>query len=421
MLSSRLAGFGFFPRPGCRYLLLILLLFFLSGCANRLNQASRSYYAGHEQQALDLLEKGDRSGDRNQLLFLLERGTVLHQMGEYRQSITQLLEAAQLIDQFEFVRISEQAGSLVTNEWLTRYKGEYSERLWVHSYLMMNYLLLGAYDDALVEAKQALMRLQEYPEALNSDYFTRALIALCFATLGEDNDAYLVYRKLADDLPNPAPVAADIVSHAGRLGMVDEVEKYRSFIPGTVSPEESELVLFVANGRIPLKQAGNVVLPPSIRFAFPYYSAVKTPPLGINNVWPHQWRYLPLISTDLGGVARKALDARKTRIIAKESLRVATKEAIAQSVGNKNDVAAEALVRVALFLLEEPDTRSWQTLPGRLTLVRIPLPAGHHKLQLEFESAGFNRWHVVDLPDIQLRQGQRVFYSLRLSDTDQFK
>lgn len=417
MLSFQQSGFGFFRRPGCRYLLLILLLLFLNGCAGRLNQASRSYYAGDAQQALDLLEKGDALGQRNQLLFLLEKGVVLHQLGEYRQSITELLEAVRLLDQFEVVSITEQTGSLVTSEWLTRYKGEYSERLWVHSYLMMNYLLLGEYDDALVEAKQALARLQEYPEALNADYFTRALIALSFATLGEDNDAYLVYRRLADDLPNPAPIAADIVNHAERLGMVDEVEKYRPFIPRPLPSEESELVLFVANGRIPIKRPGNVVLPPSIRFAFPYYSGEKISQPGIN-VWPRRWTYLPLISTDLGAVARKALDARKIRVIAKESLRVAAKEAIAQSVGNKNDVAAEAIVRVALFLLEEPDTRSWQTLPGRLTLVRIPLPPGRHKLQLEFESTGFNRRHIVDLPEIQLRQGQRLFYPLRLSDRD---
>ncbi|MFK5927507.1 MAG: hypothetical protein QM483_12815, partial [Desulfuromusa sp.] len=179
MLSFQPAGFGFFRRPGFHFFVLILLLFFLNGCAGRLNKASRYYYADQPQQALDLLEKGDTLGNRNQLLFLLEKGVVFHQLGDYQQSVNQFLAAAQLIDQFEVVSLSEQAGSLVTNEWMTHYRGEYSERLWVHSYLMMNYLLLGEYDDALVEAKRALERLEQYPEALNADYFTRALIALC--------------------------------------------------------------------------------------------------------------------------------------------------------------------------------------------------------------------------------------------------
>ncbi|SEA25799.1 hypothetical protein SAMN05660420_01629 [Desulfuromusa kysingii] len=416
MISFFQAGFGGIFRPGYRWLLLLLLLLLLNGCVGKLNRASRYYYSGQPQQALDLLDKGESAGNRNQLLFLFERGVVLHQLGEYRQSISQLLKAAQLIDQFEIVSLSEQAGSLVTNEWLTRYKGESSERLWVHSYLMMNYLLLGEYDDALVEAKQALTRLQDHPE-LQADYFTRSLIALCFANLAEDNDAYLVYRQLADDLPSPAPVAADIVRYAKRLGMVDEVEKYQPYIPQNLPQGEAELVLFVANGRIPLKRPGNVVLPPSIRFAFPYYPATKISPPRID-IRPVNWRYLPPLSTDLGVVARKALDARKARIIAKESLRVAAKEAIAQSVGNKNDAAAEAIVRVALFLLEEPDTRSWQTLPGRLTLVRIPLPAGRHKLQLEVDSTALNGRQIIDLPELYLRQGQRIFYPLRLSTTN---
>lgn len=412
MISFLLDEFRFLCRLGLRFFLPILLLLFLNACAGRLNQASRYYYSGQPQQALNLLEKGDTLGKRNQLLFLLEKGVVFHQLGEYQQSTNQLLEAAELIDQFDVVSLSEQAGSLVTSEWMTRYRGEYSERLWMRSYLMMNYLLLGKYDDALVEAKQALERLNQFPDALKNDYFTRALTALCFANLSESNDAYLIYRKLADDLPSATMVAADIVRHADRLGMIDEVEKYRSLLPQDLPTGEAELVLFVANGRIPGKRPGNVFLPPSIRFSFPYYSDGAAPQTRMK-ILPRQWRHLPLLSTDLGVVARNALEARKVRIIAKETARVVAKEVIAQSVGNKNDVAAEVLVRVALFLLEEPDTRSWQTLPGRLTLVRIPLPPGRHKLQVELESSRFESRQILELPEIEIRQGQRIFHSIR--------
>ncbi len=412
MIFLQQAGFRLLRRPGFRFFTLIFLLFFLSGCAGRLNKASQYYYAGQSQQALDLLEKGDRFGKRNQLLFLMEKGLVFHYLGEYQESVNSLLEAARLIEQFEVTSLSRQAGSLVTNEWLTRYKGEYSERLWAHSYLMMSYLLLGQYDDALVEAKQALASLDKQPEALTTDYFTRGLIALCFANLAEDNDAYLVYRKLADDSLNPALVAADIVRHASRLGMADEVEKYQPFLPRRLSEGGAELVLFVANGRIPEKRPGNVFFPPSIRFAFPYYSNTETPPVRVE-ILPYQWSSLPVLSSDLGDVARSALEARKMRIVTKEALRVATKEAISQSVGNKNDAAAEAIIRAALFLLEEPDTRSWQILPGRLTLLRIPLPPGQHQLQVRLSELG-QIDQIIELPEVQLRQGQRVFYSVRL-------
>jgi len=83
-------------------------------------------------------------------------------------------------------------------------------------------------------------------------------------------------------------------------------------------------------------------------------------------------------------------------------------------VGHNNDSATEAVVRVVLFLLEEPDTRSWQTLPGRLSLVRIPLPAGEHRLRLHVASAGkIGHSQLVELPTVELRRGQRRFLSVR--------
>ena len=84
----------------------------------------------------------------------------------------------------------------MTTEWLTEYKGEYGERLLVHTYQMMNYLLIGKHEDALVEAKQALEIYGKYPSCSN-DYFTRALIAHCYEALGEINDAYIEYKKLS--------------------------------------------------------------------------------------------------------------------------------------------------------------------------------------------------------------------------------
>ncbi len=405
------AGFTFLRRSGWQFILPIFFLISLNGCAGNLNTAADQFHSGQSQKALQTLDKGDNYSNRNQLLFLLEKGIVFHQLGNYHDSIVALRGAVELIKKYELISLGEQTGSLVTSEWLTRYRGEYSERLWVHSYLMMNYLILGQYDDALVEAKQALDRLGDHGNVLQDDYFTRALIALCFTNLAEYNDAYLIYRKLAADL-NPALVATDIVMAAQHLGMEDEVSKYQPFIADQLPAGESELVLFIANGKILKKRPGNVVLPKSFRFSFPYYSGRTNPPLQLK-IEPRKWDYLPLLSTDLGKVAKSSLEARKVRIIAKETARVAAKEAIAQAVGNNNDATAEAIVRIALFLLEEPDTRSWQTLPGRLTLVRIPLPAGKHQLQIELLDDRFDQRQVIELPVIELRRGQRQFHSLR--------
>ena len=407
-LSARLAKLR---RPGLT-LVVFILLFALCGCAGRLNRSAELFYLAQPQQALVELEKGDWFGQRNQLLFLMERGQVLHQLGRYSESTDLLLQAAQLIAEFERISVSEQLGSLVTTEWMMRYRGEYSERLWVHSYLMMNFLLLGQFDSALVEAKQSLELLGRYPDALKGDYFSRALIALCFSNVAEDNDAYLVYRRLADDLPSPHAVAGDLVQISTRLGQLDEVKHYQPYLPAQLPGGAGELVLFIANGRIPAKRPGNVVLPPSLRFSFPYYDSFSSAPLRAELL--PDYPALPALTTDLAAVVKRSLEERKLAIIVKETARVAGKEAISQAVGKKHGDAAEVAVRISLFLLEEPDTRSWLTLPGRLTLVRIPLPAGQHKLRLQISGGGFFTQQQIDLPDISLRPGQRVFHSLRL-------
>jgi len=408
MFRSAHAGLTLFARPGFVCLLLVAALLF-GGCAGHLKKASDLYDAGRPAEALEQLDKGGEGG-KNRLLYLVEKGVVAHELGDYATSRDNLLAAAQLLDSFEIIRASEQLASLVTTDWLKNYQGEYSERLWVHTYLMMDFLLLGEYDSAQVEARRALKLFDAYPEVLKPDYFTRALMALCFAQVGEDNDAYLIYRKLAADLPSPRPVAGDLVRLASRLGQIDEVQRYRPHLPENLE-KGGELVLFVASGRIPRKHPGNVVLPPSIRFSFPYYRSSSSPTLPLTVSAPRSaW---PPISSDLAGLVVRSLDERKGRIILVETARVAGKEAIAQGVGNQFGDAAEALARLSLFLLEEPDTRSWEILPGRLTLVRVPLPAGHHKLQVSAPGLGPWRASTVDLPEFELRPGQRVFYSLR--------
>jgi len=409
MFSFPHAGLTRRARPGFVCLLLCVAALLLGGCAGRLQKASDLYYAGNPGEALEQLEKGG-DGGKSRLLFLVERGVVAHELGDYRKSRDNLLAAAELLESFETIRASEQLAGLVTTDWLKNYQGEYSERLWVHTYLMMDFLMLGEYDSAQVEARRALKLFDAYPEVLRQDYFTRALMGLCFALVGEDNDAYLIYRKLAEDLPSPRPVAGDLVRLAGRLGQMDEVQRYRPYLPENAE-RGGELVLFVASGRIPEKHPGNVVLPPTIRFSFPYYRTTSSPALPLTVSAPRSaW---PPISSDLARLVVGSLDERKGRIIVLETARVAGKEAIAQGVGNQFGDAAELLTRLSLFLLEEPDTRSWQILPGRLTLVRVPLPAGHHKLQVRAPGLGPWRAATVELPEFELRPGQRVFYSLR--------
>ncbi len=391
-----------------------LLLVFFSGCtAGALRQARTDFYRNRVDEAAATLESDDGSR-RDRLLFLMEKGLIYHRAGRYEESIKALLKASRLMEEQEKVSVSQQTGSMVINEWVTEYKGEYSERLWVHSYLMMNYLLLYKYEDALVEAKLALRRMREHSDALKGDYYTRALAALCYENLGLYSDAYIEYKKLAELMPNPVPAAPDLYRLALILGFKDEAAKYRKILPQgwEFSPKDGELVMFVGVGSGPVKIPGNIVLPPSIRVSFPQYKNRLVPHVQVMAASGTEPLVGTVITTDVSSVSKSALEERATLLMAKESARAAIKEAVAQAVGRKNDDVVVALVRTVLFLMEEPDTRGWETLPGALKLVRFRISPGAHTVQVRIQG-GVSQTLTFD--DIRIHPGARVYRSLRVS------
>ena len=410
-----------FAGPHTAHALVFLAIIFLllPGCATtRLNSARSAFYAGQPQKAVEILSADQPFPSRDKLLLFTEKGMILHGLGQYQDSVIEFRKASQLMGQQEIISASRQTASLVTTEWITKYKGEYSERLWVHTYLMMNYLLLHQYENALVEAKQALKIMGKHPESLKNDHFTRALIALCYDNLGESNDAYIEYKKLATTLHDPTVVASDLYRLAVKLDFADEAKKYGQGLPAQerallAQKPPTELVLFVALGKSPKKIPGNVVLPPSIRFSFPMYQDRDGAARHVRLGRPAGRYPASIIATDLGTVARASLNERKKSLIVKETARVTAKESIAQAVGRNNGETAEALVRMALFIMEEPDTRSWQTLPARLLLLRLPLHPGSNKVEVFVVGKHGSIVEKISLPALSVKTGQRIYQSIR--------
>lgn len=373
-------------RPNNVYLYFsfaIIAILLTTGCSSvPLERARTEFYSGNLNEAEYILEGCEGVKDKDLLLCYTEKGLILHYMEVYEESTQVLLKASQLIESQDIVSVSEQSSAVVVSDNVTTYKGEYSERLWVHTYLMMNYLLQYMYEDALVEAKQALEVYDKYPESLAGDHFTRALIALCYENMNMPDDARIEYEILAEE-----------------MGMEE-------FKPDPIDAGKGELILFIAQGRAPTKVSSDVVLPPTIRISVPVYEGGSSPmPVSI---WSDNDSLKPKeISTDLGDVARRSLDDRSAQYLTRQALRAGTKEAIAQEIGN-DTIVGEVFARAILFLLEEADTRSWETLPGGLTLVRIPLDAGIHDLEV---SAGGSE--TIQLNGIDIPEGGKVYRSIR--------
>jgi len=378
----------------------------ISGCTSgKIIQARDAFYSGQISQASEVLSGEEEVTGRNRLLYLMEKGVVLHHNGDYQGSIDALLTASALIQEQDVINAGQQAASLVTSEWLTDYKGEYAERLLVHTYLMMNFLMLEKHESALVEAKQALEVYDTYPEACSEDYFTRALIAHCFEALDEINGAYIEYKKLAELMGDPVPVARKLCELGNRLGFYDEVEHFQQFLSKSDLENKKrpagEIIVFAAQGRSPVKIPHDIVLPPSIRFSFSTYER-RSPFLSPPSVGPLSGNTdADIITTDVGAILEASLQERLVEVIVKETARVAAKEAIAH---NMNDDNVETLVRIAFFLMEQPDTRCWQTLPAYLSMLRVPVAPGENHIHLNGMGSG------ITLPGIDAVPDRRPFY-----------
>jgi len=367
---------------------LALCLLLLCSCSSMgLKDARTAFHGGEMAAAADLLAQTDDIASQDTLLFYMDSGLIQHHLGNFQRSIELLLRAAALMKEQEQLKITEQSAALLVSDQVLDYTGEYSERLWVHTLLMMNFLLLYQYEDALVEAKQALELFQSYPLALENALFSRALIALCFENMQKFSDARLEYEKLAQQL------GVEVAS-----------------LQGPHDLNQGELILFVSQGRIARKTSVNIIVPPSIRISLPRYLSSE-PPLPPSFQEEGQNLTPLLMTTDMAEVARQSLKARSVEYITRQTIRATSKEAMARAIGEHNDLAA-IVTRVILLLLEEADTRSWETLPASLHLIRLSLAPGRHDIDIFSGQAGIPANQSHTLQDINITAGQKVYYSL---------
>ncbi|WP_396588212.1 hypothetical protein [Bermanella sp. R86510] len=130
-----------------RYLLLITLAIFLSGCAT---------YGSDVRQGLNLTEQGqfdkaaaafekalDPLGD-DRLLYYTELGVVYHLAGDYQKS-NQLLNKAEAISEELYTRkVSDMLEVAMSNPRQGPYRGSDFERVFINYYKALNYFMLAA-------------------------------------------------------------------------------------------------------------------------------------------------------------------------------------------------------------------------------------------------------------------------------------
>ena len=219
------------------WILLCTWISLSTGCASLrlshpLEGLERLFYRGEFARSLDRVRARTASSQRkDRLLYLMEAGTILHVMGEYRKSNIAFGEADALSTEIK-KSISKEIAAFFLNDTSQNFRGESFERVLIKLYIAVNHLAIGEYTPALRMLRKLNYELKDikyFEEAYRQNHAARYLSAIVAETLEEYNLARVQYNNM---IQAPKAEIQDIARrelYALALKTEDEedLEKYR--------------------------------------------------------------------------------------------------------------------------------------------------------------------------------------------------
>jgi len=421
---------------GARAMALATSVLVFSGCATfgeRTGEIERSVAAQQPQAALQQLEKLDL-GERDRVLYLMNRGLLERMAGDIPASTKTLEEAKKRIDELYATSVREQTLSFVVNDASKSFAGDEFEQVLVNLYLALNYLERHELEAARVEALQIDVRLREIASQVSEsvyteDAFARYLTGILFEERAEWSDAMISYRQAYEayrayankfGTAMPETLKHDLVRLADKMGLDQEAARYRKEfgIKQTLSAQalrdQGELIFTLHSGLAPRKVENSVtVMSPTtgrlLRLALPDYRA-RAQPVAYARLTVGGHKAVTTRVEDVEAIAIKTLKARMAGITARALARMAAKDKIAKETSDRSSPLAGLVMNVANTASERADTRSWFLLPGHIDLARLPLAPGRHRAQIELLSQEGHVLQVKDV-DIEIRPGAKTYLS----------
>lgn len=416
-----------------------------AGHAARTESARSALDANNPNRALQLLNEQlevtdakdlpkDVSGDN--ALLLLDRSLVLQQVGEYQTSSRDLEVADKQVELLDFSRsTADDIGRYLFSDDVGAYKGPPYEKLMINTMNMVNYVVRGDLNGGRVEARRFAV-MQKYlsenqsassallgpgsylagfifeksgdaEEALR--YYDEALSTGDFRTL---NDPILALSKRSSfRTPNITAIVNEGGSSATSTTPAPTTTAAGASDGAAATPvADAEILVILCFGRVPAKIAQRVPIGLALTYASGAISPndearanslaaqglvtwVNFPDLEPAKRYPETPFFeLDEDRQDLDGVAvdKLTVDAwneGKGAVIASAITRMISRVVAGQAakkVGGNGGVGLllSLATQATLTAVDTPDTRSWSTLPGRIALGRVRVPAGKHTLKL---------------------------------------
>lgn len=430
-------------------LALVFVASLLSGCAS---SGFGDLFSGYSQQMSSARQAQLRgnfalaeqqvpvrySSDGTYALSQLELARLQYLNNEWKKSQTSFTNAYEKIQSEEdkanlqISRGFEQVGAVVSNDNALRYDVPHYEQSMLHTYQAINYLKQQGLESALVEVRRANM-VQEnalkayqgeldkaqrnmdsygisagdlsgsYPSMVDTigsvkngiqNAYTFYLSGVLYEAAGEPNDAYIDYKKALEIFPDNQYLQRDVIRLAKRLGMTDDLAKFKNQLGSDVLATQSStgtgnVVFIYEQGVIEAKEEVSINLPIRDRrrgntimnLSLPVYRGyqMSASPLVVENadeVFESQ------AIVDLHALAAKQLDDQLSGLIVRQLLRLFAKEKMRRQIADEAGDFGNILATLYNVASERADTRSWSTLPSNVHILRMDLAPGEHQIKL---------------------------------------
>lgn len=410
---------------------LVFLVLGIQGCSSFQNYtritapARADIERGNFRQALDIFPEKTAKG-RNEVLIRLERGRIFQDMGQYSQSAHELEQADRLIRNYEERAVisarktASHAGTLIVNEQFMPYEGKDFEKILLHTFDALNYLMTGNLVDARVEVRRAYERQEilskkhekemeqareegsaggwerSFEQADQQGYerirrkaasvysvyhnaFASYLSSLVYELNGEPDEAYIDLKKALTASPGSRSIQMDLIRLAKKLNYRDEVNEWESrFGDGGKIPKDSvDVFLVFCSGLAPYKQAVTFPIPIRRGFVFASLPVYQFTPSniggGIVEFGDRKVQSSGVFDTD--AVASRSFLDEFPIIFAKQVARSYLKAEATSSMGHNQGDWGAALGTLLSFITEQADLRTWSSLPKEIQVARAFVPA----------------------------------------------
>ncbi|MFB9216920.1 COG3014 family protein [Vibrio sinaloensis] len=419
----------------------------LCACANLSAGNLFSHYSAQNQQVYQAVKSGQYQEAEEALpdfvagdiLDNFEKGRVYLLNQQYEQSKAALTSsdvAVRVQQDQATVSVSETAtsiSSLAVNDNLSTYQPADYELGFLHLYLGVNYIKENSLEGALVEMRRANQVqeqarkerekelesaqrdlesqgltpnlgsvLSNYPDAGKTlqavqNGYLFYLSALLYEADNDLNSAYVDYRRALAVMPDNASVIDGTKRVAKRLGMRSDLSKLekRYGKAELLGKQQSRVIVLEEQGVVEAMREWRQSLPLFdsrgngvwYSVALPYYPSVTRSQYADFSL--NDKTLKSDLLADVNVMAQRDLSERMPAMVIRQALRVWAKDQIRREAAKKEDDIGNLVLNVWNTLTEQPDTRSWQTLPAQVRSTSSVVKPGKQVIQVDGQTHEF--------------------------------